>query len=438
MSALHTPIDADTSRRLLAFASQRLSSFADEVSKLERGEFPYPAAQLALRHIKAVLEDHAEMIDMLSEESDLETLNQVCKRQLTDLWNYLPLLGFILRSTNVRNAFEVCMPLQRLAWGILGDEARILVSSEWEYSPYIYNQIPILPGFILIGMPAHESGNPLLVPMTGHELGHAIWGRIVEKSLWHPAFTGQMKRFILDRIRTQWVKFQKLFPDVSKQEELDTELFATAHWMPAYAWALQQCEEYFCDFVGIRLFGESFLYAFGHLLAPVLEGQRASHYPNMMRRVRAQLRAAETYGVETPIGYESWFQDSREIADEDVQEKFLVELADKAADQLVPQLIEHADSLLTQPSLPEWKTPLGNARRAKEVARIFDDFSLVAPSECFDHLADLVNAGWKAALAQIPQVSGHVSADVLRELILKSMEVLEFEAKMEGGSYAKS
>lgn len=32
-----------------------------------------------------------------------------------------------------------------------------------------------LPNFVLIGFPAPESGNPLLIPLAGHELGHTVW-----------------------------------------------------------------------------------------------------------------------------------------------------------------------------------------------------------------------------------------------------------------------
>lgn len=437
MNGQSTPIVVNPQQRLLVFAKQRLAAFCDEVVKLERGEFPYPAAQEALVQIKSVFEEHSSIITLLDEGSDPNTLSQVCQRQLSDLWNCLPLLGFILRSTNVRNAFEIYMPLQRLAWQILGPDAKMLMSSEWDYSPFNYSQIPILPAFVFIGMPAHESGNPLLAPMAGHELGHSLWARVVENSLWHPSFANRVKDSILDGIRQQWKTFQKLFPDVQKPEDLETELFATAHWAPAYAWSLRQCEEYFCDFVGIRLFGESFFYAFGHLLAPMLEGRRALHYPNMIRRVSAQLKAGGSYGITAPEDYKSWFLDGKEVSDDDVQNKFLVDLADKAADQLIPELIDHADSLLSQPGLPEWKDKKAQKNREDAAVRILDDFRLVAPAERATYLSDILNAGWRAAMAKIPQVPEHSSDAVLRELILKSLEVFEFEAKMKGFSNAQ-
>jgi len=251
----------------------------------------------------------------------------------------------------------------------------------------------------------------------------------VESSLWHPAFLARLKASILAKIRSRWGEFHKLHLEIAKPEDLDTELFATAAWAPAFAWAQRQSEEYFCDFVGLRLFGESFLFAFAHLLFPVLEGKRALHYPNMIRRVRFQLQAARQYGINQPEDYESWFKDRDEPSDDDRHEKFLVELADSAADELAAELITHADSLLGRPGLPDWNSDEARAKHAATVQRIYDDFCLVAPAENAGHVAHILNAGWKAAMKNIPQVPEHPAQAVLRELILKSLEVLEFETK---------
>jgi hypothetical protein len=413
----------------LVFAKQRLAAIREEVERLERSEFPYPAAEAALRRIKDVCAQQAKTLELLDEGSDPNTINKYCKEQLAFLWDYIPFLGFILRSTNVRNAFEIYTPLQRLAWRILGADAQLLLSSEWDYSPFTYTQVPLLRKFVFIGVPAHESGNPLISPVAGHELGHALWTEVVEKSLWHPAFIRRLKDTILSKIRAQWAEFHKLYPDIAKPGDLDTTLFATAIWAPAFTWAERQSEEYFCDFVGLRLFGESFLYAFAHLLSPVLEGRRALHYPNTLRRVRFQLQAAQQYGIKPPDNYQMWFEDREEPSDDDRREKFLVGLADLAADDLAPELINHAGSLLHQPGLPDWNDESQRQNHAATVQRIYDDFALVAPAERVGYVAHILNAGWKAALSGIPHVADHSPEEILRELVLKSLDVLEFESK---------
>ena len=156
---------------------------------------------------------------------------------------------------------------------------------------------------------------------------------------------------------------------------------------------------------------------------------RALHYPNMIRRVRFQLQAAGQYGIQPPKDYESWFKDRDEPSDDDPHEKFLVELADSAADELAPELITHADSLLQQPGLPNWSTSEARARHAETVQQIYEDFRLFAPTERAEHITHIFNAGWKAAMDNILQVPEHSSQEVLQEMILKSLEVLEFETK---------
>jgi hypothetical protein len=149
----------------------------------------------------------------------------------------------------------------------------------------------------------------------------------------------------------------------------------------------------------------------------------------MMRRVRFQLEAARHYGIAAPDNYEAWFQDRAEPSDDDAHEKFLVTLADKAADGLVNELIGHADSLLSQPGLPSWSSDGTQTEQTVEVQRIYEDFCLVAPAEKARHLAYILNAGWKATINGKPDVPEHSPQAVLRELVLKSLEVLEFETK---------
>ena len=121
------------------------------------------------------------VLQQFDDSSNPEVVKQQCALGLRALFIYLPLSGFILRSTNNRNAFEVHGPLLRLAGSILEPgvikkdfKTRLLLSSEWDYSPLLA-LYPALPDFVLIGLPAPESANPLLLPLAGHELGHLVW-----------------------------------------------------------------------------------------------------------------------------------------------------------------------------------------------------------------------------------------------------------------------
>src|SRR5439155_22334513 len=141
-------------------------------------------SKAALDQLRTLFERKLQRLEAFAPGSDLSIISQECRVTLLALYQYLPLLGFILRSTNVRNAFEAFGPFLRLAGDVLEPgiersqrKTKLLLSSEWDYSPFTYPTIPDLPKFLFIGLPAPESANPLLIPLAGHELGHAVWSR---------------------------------------------------------------------------------------------------------------------------------------------------------------------------------------------------------------------------------------------------------------------
>lgn len=97
------------------------------------------------------------------------TINQ----KIFSLTNYL---GILLRSTNLRNCFEAYFSFEEMAFAIMGETDRLILSSEWDSVPfYIPSPPAALSGFVIIGIPAFASRNSLLLPLAAHELGHAVW-----------------------------------------------------------------------------------------------------------------------------------------------------------------------------------------------------------------------------------------------------------------------
>jgi hypothetical protein len=355
--------------RFLDFARARLQATIELIERLSQSEFPYEHSEAALALLETLFRQQLAKLKKLDDKVDPGIVKQKCVFALYNCFVYLPVLGFLLRSTNVRNAFETFWPLWRLAGRVLRNDTKLILSSEWDYSPLTYPSVPDLPGFVLIGLPAPESENPLLIPLAGHELGHSVW---VARDLGH-IFDPLVREGIIKSVKEDWKAFQAAFSDVPDDENSVTvDMAVVQAWEPAVPWALQQAEETFCDFLGIQVFGTSFLSAFAYLLSPNPNGDRCEYYPGMRRRVANMVRAANEYGVECPSDYIDLFEDdstpSMVPAD-----AFRLRAADNAVATVIDKLMEEAKAQIDKTEL-ERPDP-------KEADRILDQLRKVAPAE---------------------------------------------------------
>lgn len=411
---------------LIDYARERVQALLKEIRKLKAAEFPYENPRRALEALEIRFEGHVARLARLDERSSVEVVQSECAVSLDEAMRFLPLLGFVLRATNVRNAFEVLGPLSRLTQQVLGvvpgrsDLARLVLSSEWEYSPLTYGEIPNFPGFLLIGLPATESANALLVPLAGHEIGHAL----AERAGLEREFRQQISASILAQIKRRMDEFRAVFQRANVNEsDLDSDLFLRELWAPASAWALKQVEETFCDCVGVRLFGAAYLYAFAYLMAPGRSIERAPRYPTLAARVANLTGAMKEFAYETPPGFGEVFTSPggrRFMTD---IERFNVSLADGALSAVGPGVATWARTLLADIPAPS----------VAETQRILSRFRLMVPAEQPKTLADIVNAGWLAH--ENPELWRDTKFfekrfDILRELVLKNVELLEIEGVM--------
>lgn len=402
----------------LEYSKRRLAAFLEEIQRLKGSEFPYVHSEHALQLIEAWFSGYLAQLNKFKAGSDVATIRTACAAELTGLFEYLPVLGFILRSTNPRNAFEVHGPLLRLAREVVKPDVKLIFSSEWDYSPLTYLGITHLPDYVLIGLPAHESDNPLLLPLAGHELGHSIWATQDLSS----TFGATIVAKVVADIKQSWAKYHDLFPDVASPAILETDIFAQQTWSPAADWGMRQAEETFCDFVGLRIFGESYLHAFAYLLAPKYQGVRSMLYPNLVKRVENFIKAAAGYGVAVPAGYRNEFEDLLSPNSFDRQQTFLLSLADAAASSVTDALMAEAKTIIDA----SVKNPCSEAK----VTEVLKDFQAVAPAISAGCLANILNAGWRAfhdgeLWKDIHQIQS--KEKTLKELMLKSIEVFEYE-----------
>jgi hypothetical protein len=409
----------------LEYARNRLRSFLDEISRLEELEFPYSHSEEALKQLQNLFQRKLDRLEMFDDHSNVNVVKQESALALNALFTYLPLAGFVLRSTNVRNAFEVCRPLLRLAREVLEPDVeegkrktKLVLSSEWDYSPFVYKEIPDLPDFVLIGIPAPESANPLLVPLAGHELGHSLYAKhkLVEK--WMPS----VKANVINIIKRRWNEYKAAFPYPDIQpDEITTSLFAIQNWQHSVTWCLRQSEETFCDAVGMRIFGAAYLHAFSYLLSPNA-GMRTAEYPSMSKRVDNLNKAASQFGINVPASYSAMFDDNPffNLAPTDT---FRVSLADEALDMMVPTIIAKTNELVSAAKI--------SSASAEEIDSIYKSFKRVVPAQNCPTLAAILNAAWLAfhdddLWGNFPQIAARKNG-VLKELVLKTIEVFEIE-----------
>ena len=199
---------------------------------------------------------------------------------------------------------------------------------------------------------------------------------------------------------------------------------------PAIQCALRQAEESFCDFFGLRLFAESFLHAFAYLLTPG-GTRRVANYPNTKTRITNLLMAAKTMGISPPDDFAHWFRD--DITMFGPKEQFLVELADDATASITASLLSEAIEIANAASVP--------THSKVKVELVRNAFSLLTPAAQIGDLVNILVAAWEVQYeVNLWEgiVPGKDRRDTLNELVLKSIEILEFEERMSDTNGAKS
>jgi hypothetical protein len=429
------------------YARFRLEACVAEIGQLKEGEFPYKDSEEALSRIEAEIRRELAQVTSLHEDSDPDAANLACFAALRCLAVHLPLLGFTLRSTNVRNAFEVYRPLRRLAADILEPgtqesdkrNTRLLLSSEWDYEPFTFIGVSSLPGFVLIGLPAAESSNPLLVPIAGHELGHSAWKQFALNLVFEPNIVSA-----IDKVTANlWSEYQQLFGlDIVSEEQSYTSILVSPIKAKPTRWVTRQAEESFCDFMGVSLFGEAYLRSFAYLISPKYSERRSVNYPNTCVRIRNIERAADFFEICIPPRYASLFQDSTSPFDT-APDNLLLKTAEGALEELLAPLLDKVRQIREAAQVP---TP--SVGRANS---ILGRYAMMVPEEGVHCLSDIINAGWlvydrlasdrtNPAEKQFWPMSDSddshardadkdftAAARILKELMLKSCEVFEVE-----------
>jgi hypothetical protein len=408
--------------QLLRQARQRVDKVLKLVQVLKSHDFPHADSRKTLAFVETQFRELEDTLHHLDDSlHDPHTIRANCRSALEAVSAYLPVLGFVARSTDVVGALELHRPLHRIVTAVVGPDAHLLLTSDWQYSPYTYVHYQLIQeGFVLVGLPASEAGNGLIMPLAGHEIGHNMWYANSLDQHFEPLVSDSLVAEILNN---RFKDFQDHFGPIEPKQVND--LAGRPYWEPAFAWAMAQCQEMFCDFVGLILFRESYLHAFQYLLSPA-GGARDASYPPMPSRARHLIAAGKPRGFEISEDYAESFDE--EQSDAKGKDEFLLALADKARESVIDQLLAKADEKLANYE--------PGAHSNEEKKRVHDAFTRATPVAGGVRLVNLVNAAWEIeisgieiwntdypALAERPEERSRV----LNELFLKSLEVLEIE-----------
>ena len=407
---------------LLRNTKKKLDAALRTIEAVEELDFPYQDSEHALSVIKSLFQSVRTDLEDCLPNSNQATVTTLCQRSLEAIRDYLPIIGFIGRSTDLDGPLELQGPLLRLTHRAIGNDAQLIISSEWEFSPFtiLYPELNKL-NFVLVGMPCSEANNALIAALAGHELGHNIW----EKG----GYKQNLKDIVSDRVRQEILKDWKSWSNilqVEKPEQLDEDLFADQILAQPWSWAIAQCEEVFCDFIGLLVFRDAYLHAFEYLLSPGSSGPRNYNYPRLIERVAILITAAGRAGIDVSDGYLQRFEKcEREI---DGLEAEFGRLSDQACVSLTNRLLDEALKFVAERKLSE--------HDPDEVQRIFHAFSRAVPPANAKGIVNILLAGWKVAtdsvsylVKEYPALTDAERERILNELILKSFEVFEIEQR---------
>jgi hypothetical protein len=384
------------------------------------GDMPFAAGRKALVRLSNAFALFDKNLDRAIRLKDNANISSLANNINVKILEVLPILGFILRSTNVRNAFELIEPLQAIADAAMQGRPELILSSEWDYIPFAYPQsLDDLKSYVLIGLPASEAASALLVPLAGHELGHAVWRNRGLSSDIQLTLDAQIA-ILFD---ADLSSFKKIFSDYDPDDVFKREMLPDSK-SQALEYAEYQAEEMFCDLFGYALFGASYLHAFAFILAPGVGGRyRSGKYPAYSKRIQVISDVAKAEGISLPNHSElSFAQDLRGFDD---RHRFVVKIADDAASTIVPALWEKVLRVINEAKILR---PL-----AENANRHVRDLRLGIPASKPECLGDILNAGWLryeeiVKSMKLAEVSDEL--DRLNEVLLKTIEVSEYRRKI--------
>ncbi len=189
----------------------------------------------------------------------------------------------------------------------------------------------------------------------------------------------------------------------------------------------QQCEEVFCDIVGTRIFGASYLRAFAYLIFPSPKSQerRNFEYPGNVARVRYMKQAAKRFVTPVP---EEFGEDFDDILPRDLvgARRHMVLAADTATENAFSRLLAEVERLFPASLMPS----IDNT----SVSTLAELFKKRRPGDGIYRLPDIIEAAWDVHLGVVGNRGANLFEYLrsLNEIVFKTIEVSEFYRRIDG------
>lgn len=442
----------------LKYTRLRVAAAIRQLGEVQDQQFPYPDAEEALKLIGRKWQENLDLL-IKTPLRNREVCAAQCSDTLRDIRYFLPFVGLIDRCAAVHHAFELYGPLRLMAKLLLcpvGDDPvkfplRLILSSGWDYGPQSSRQISEeLSEFVFIILPVCEAANPLFIPLAGHELGHAVWERMQVPDALASLYEENVKAFLTAN--------KENFPELNEGSE-------SIELKPIFAEACKlvrrQLEEIFCDFIGLYLFGESYLHAFTYFLSPDFPGERSPQYPTVSSRLQLLMKAAAVFQEKWETDAYADFPNLEDLYEartprpddkpvnkmSSEQQRLLQSGIDRIAIEMVDPLLEQIERLAERET---WKQLRDFDQKTRAEIRE-KCYRWAVPSDNAKSVSNILNAAWDAQ-SDKAFWDGHPSLNslgaklddpieshnyevqkltALHEFVLKNFEVLEYEHILE-------
>ena len=400
-------LDRELSWQRLEFARRLAQSLLDT-------DWPYEDAHDALSKLTNSLGALVEQINELDDDASESLVRQYGLEARSKVSELTGFIGFIVRSSDVRNSFESYAPIREVGAKLLGEDLRLIMGSEWTYNPFTY-PIPAteLAEFVLVGLPASEAQNALLLPVAGHELGHALWLRR-RGTL---QVSAKIFNLTIEKFKSRWDDVKDFFPPGITKDDIEGDLQAREVWSKTNNYALRQCEEVFCDFVGYWIYGESYIHAFSYILSPDSGMRYSSFYPSNRDRAQYLAKTAVSWGGEAATKLSERFQPP------DASDLYTT-LAVEITTELVKDISGMVEKICKDQAVPRPEEE-GISRARQSLLRI-------SPADMRSTAAEVLCAAWDIrrdlSAWKVNGIEDARKIGILNDLVLKSFEVREWQA----------